>query len=59
MNLTVSIIFIKKSIVDPDFGIVTADYITHFENCVAAPTTVNDSMKLVVNLFIFKRKKFK
>ena len=29
-----------------EFDLVTADYITHFENCISAPTTVNDSMQL-------------
>jgi len=33
-------------VIDPDYGIAVADYITHFENCVAAPTTVNDSMQM-------------
>lgn len=29
-----------------EYDIVTHDYITHFENCVAAPSNVNDSMQL-------------
>jgi hypothetical protein len=32
---------------NPDYNMPMYDYISHFENCVAAPTTVNDSMHLV------------
>ena len=32
--------------IDDDFGQDLADYITHFENCVSAPTTLNDSLQL-------------
>jgi Niemann-Pick C1 protein len=32
--------------IDDDFGQDLADYITHFENCVASPTTLNDTLQL-------------
>ena len=32
--------------IDDDFGDDLDDYITHFENCVAAPTTLNDTLQL-------------
>jgi Niemann-Pick C1 protein len=29
-----------------DFGVVTGDFITHFTNCISAPTTTNDTLSL-------------
>lgn len=37
---------LDKIAVDPDFGIINADYITHFETCTKSPTSVNDSLSL-------------
>ena len=31
---------------DDGFGDITDDYITHFENCVSSPTTLNDTLAL-------------
>lgn len=32
--------------INDEFGLKIYDYITHFENCVAAPTTLNDSLQI-------------
>ncbi|RNA21587.1 Niemann-Pick C1, partial [Brachionus plicatilis] len=37
---------LDKIVVDPDFGITNADYITHFETCTKSPTSVNDTLGL-------------